>query len=122
MRLTDLNDFDISLRLEELSRKHNIKLTFAHKRIYISLLRFCEEKGQYDENNKGYYVNLAVNEMTDEFKAGHTTVINALKLLSGCGAVSRVKSSSVKNGVPHSGKSQVCITYINVDFLSCDKI
>ena len=117
MRLTDLNDFEIALRLDELAKQHEVKLSCMHKSIYISLLRYCEKKGEYDENKGRYYVKLAVNEMAVEFKAGHTAVMNALKLLSDCGAVYRVKSSSIRSGTGNNSKKQAFITYINTDFL-----
>lgn len=122
MRLTDLNDFEIAMRLDELAKHHEVKLSCIHKSIYIALLRFCEEKGEYDENKGRYYINLSVNEILVKCKAGHTAVMNALNLLSGCGAVVRVKSSSVKSGGTNSkintNKNKTFITYINTDFLS----
>lgn len=123
MRITDLNDFEISLRLGKYAKKHNIKLPLAQKTLYIAFIRFCEKNGQYDETKGQYFINLSVKEMAREFDAGHTTVINALKALSDCGAISRIKSSLFKNnetsGVHNA--TQAFITYINVDFLADEK-
>ena len=122
MRITDLNDFEISLRLGKYAKQHNVNLTLIQKTLYISFIKFCEEKGEYDELKGQHYINLSVKEMVREFKAGHTTVINALKALSDCGAINRIKSSLFKNnksaGVNNA--AQAFITYINVDFLSDD--
>ena len=123
MRITDLNDFDISLRLGRYAKQYNVNLTLIQKTLYISFIKFCEEKGKYDEIKRRYYINLSVKEMVCEFKAGHTTVIKALKALSGCGAINRVKSSLFKSSetVGINDKTQAFITYINTDFLSDDK-
>ena len=117
MRIINLHDFEICMRLEKLSKRHNIKLTLAQKKLYIDFIKFCEDKGLYDENGGHYYLSLTISEMSHEFAAGKTTVTNALKALSGCGAVIRVKSSSVKNN-----EASGVITNVNVDFLADDKI
>jgi DNA-binding MarR family transcriptional regulator len=123
MRITELNDFVILLRLDELAKRRNVKLTFAHKKLYIAFVRFCEEKGQYDEDKRQYYLSLTVNEMAHEFAAGHTTVTGALKALSDCGAINRAKSSALKSSDADgsNGRNQAFLTYINVDFLAGDK-
>ena len=113
MRINELNDFVIFLRLDELAKRHKIKLTFAQKKLYIDFVRFCEKKGQYNEDKGQYYHSLTVSEMAREFAAGHTTVTGALKALSDCGAINRVKSPAVK-----SNEAGGVITNINVDFLS----
>jgi len=115
MRITEVNDFDICLGLEKLSKQYNITLTFEQKNLYIFFIRFCEEKGQYDETTGQYYCNLSVKEIAREFAAGHSAVIKALKALSGCTAINRVKSSSV------GGKNnKTVMTYLNVDCLTDD--
>ena len=118
MRLNELNEFKISLSLDELAKKHDVKLSLAHKSLYIFLLGFCIKTGRYDEDKGRYFTNLTVREMIDEYKAGHTTVINGLKLLSDCAAISRVKSSSLAVcGESNAKKSKSCVTYVNTDFL-----
>jgi len=110
MRVNELNEFKISLSLDGLAKKYDVKLSLAYKSLYISLLRFCVKMGRYDEDKKRYFAELTVNEMINEFKAGHTTVANALKALSECTAISRVKSAS-------GAKNKSCVTYVNTDFL-----
>ena len=91
MRLTALSDTEILLKLEELSQAHDVKLTFAHKMFYISLLHLCEEIGELDEVSQQYFVELSVVAFVEEFKVSHTTVVESLKLLSKCGAIRREK-------------------------------
>lgn len=89
MRLTELTDSEILLKLETLSQRHNVKLRFAHKLFYISLLHLCEKEGNYDNESEQYYVALSINDFAKTFSVSPTTVVQALKLLKECNVIHR---------------------------------
>lgn len=91
IKLTTLTDSEILLKLEELAQQHNVKLSFAHKLFYISLLHLCEEAGELDEDSKQYFVELSVSAFVERFRVSHTTIVQSLKLLNECGAIRREK-------------------------------
>lgn len=122
MRHTELADSEILLHLETLSQQYNVKLRFAHKLFYISLLHLCEEAGIYHEESKQYYVMLSVNTFAQTFHVSRTTVMQSLKLLNECNAIRRDNYKRVFSKL--SDDSYVtngsCRTYVNTSFLNVD--
>lgn len=91
IQLTTLTDSEILLKLQGLAQQYNIRLSFAHKMFYISLMHLCEEIGELDEDSKQYFIELSVSAFAQRFRVSHTTIVQSLKLLSECGAIRREK-------------------------------
>ena len=119
MKLTELSDSEILLKLEELSQSRNVKLAFAHKMFYVSLLHLCEAIGELDAVSKQYYVELSVNAFVLEFKVSRTTVVQSLGLLSSCGAIRREKQKRGfrKLSKDEYVKNDAFRTFVNVTYL-----
>lgn len=119
IRLTELTDSEILLKLEELAQPHDVRLSFAHKLFYISLLHLCEELGEFDENSKQYFVELSVSAFVQKFRVSHTTVVQSLKLLSECGAIRREKHKRAFRKVTQDKYvlNGAYRTYVNVLYL-----
>jgi predicted transcriptional regulator len=120
MKITDLSDGEILLKLERLAVQNNIHLTFANKTFYISLLHFCEDLGEYDDSSKEYFVELSVSAFVEEFHLSHTTVTQSLKRLSECGAIRREKHKRAfrKLGKGEYVTNSAYRTYLNVVYLT----
>lgn len=119
MRLTELTDSEILLRLDDLAQQHNIRLSFAHKRFYVSLLHLAEEAGEFDEDAKQYFVELSVTAFVERLGVSHTTVAQALKLLNDCGAIRREKHKRAFRKLPNKKyvTNGAYRTYINAVYL-----
>ncbi len=116
--LIDLTDGEVLLRLDELSKEHNLKLAFAQKKFFVLLLHYCEKSGTYDSSRNMCYVELSVGDFVQLFHLSHTSIVVSLSQLQKIGAISRVEQKRSFRPLKSGYKvNQPYKTYINIDFL-----